>query len=161
MSTQQMAIPTQPMYFAYSQIPTSMVNTSMPILTTTYQYIGQSGALPPPHNTFVISYSLGGGFTNAQQSQVQPNQDLAQQLHELRNLVHSITNKRVKDFSFEEVYPFPFDKSISMIPFPPNFEIPKFDKYTGETCPITHLKEFWVSCQEVAYNEDYLKRLFT
>lgn len=72
-----------------------------------------------------------------------------------------MNNKGVKDFSFEEIFPFPFDRSINMIPFLPNFEIPKFDKYTGETCPIIHLKEFLVLCQEVSYSEDYLKRLFT
>ena len=149
------------MYSTYLQIPTSMVKTFVPILTTTYQYFGQSGALPPPHYTFGTPYSFGGGFTNAQQSQVQPNQDLVQQLHELQNLVHSMTNKGVKDFSFEEVCSFRFDRSISMVSFPQNFEIPKFDKYMGETCPNTHLKEFSVLCQEVAYNEDYLKRLFT
>ena len=102
--TQPMAIPTQPMYSSYLQMPTSMVKTSVPIPTTAYQYIGQSGVLPPP--------------------------------------------------------PFPFDKSINMVPFPPGFEIPKFEKYTGETCPVTHLKEFSILCQEVAYSDDYLKRLF-
>ena len=70
-------------------------------------------------------------------------------------------NKGVKDFSFEEIFPFLFDKSINMIPFPPNIVIPKFDKYMRETCPVTHLKEFSILCQEVAYSEDYLKRLFT
>ena len=34
-----------------------------------------------------------------------------------------MNNKGVKDFSFEEICPFPFEKSINMIPFPPNFEI--------------------------------------
>ena len=48
-----------------------------------------------------------------------------------------------------------------MILFLPNFEIPKFKKYTRETCPVTHLKKFSILCQEVAYSEDYLKRLFT
>ena len=71
-----------------------------------------------------------------------------------------MNNKGVKDFSFEEICPFPFDKFINMIPFPPKFEIPKFDKYTGETFPITHLKEFSILCQEVAYSDDYLKRIF-
>ena len=55
----------------------------MPIPTTAYQYIGQSGVLPPPHTTFGTPYNLGGGFMNSQQSQVQPNQDLAQQFQEL------------------------------------------------------------------------------
>ena len=55
----------------------------MPIPTTAYQYIGQSGVLPPPHTTFGTSHNLGGGFMSSQQSQVQPNQDLAQQFQEL------------------------------------------------------------------------------
>ena len=69
-------------------------------------------------------------------------------------------NKGVKDFSFEEICPFPFDKSINMVSFPPGFDIPKFDKYTGETCPVTHLKKFSILYQDVAYSDDYLKRLF-
>ena len=76
--TQPMEIPTQPMYSSYLQVPTSMVKTSMPIPTTAYQYIGQSGALPPPHNMFGDPYNFGGGFINSQQSEMQPNQDLAQ-----------------------------------------------------------------------------------
>lgn len=158
--TQPMIIPTQPMHSSYLQVPTNIVNTSMPIPTTAYQYIGRSGLLPPPHTTFRTPHNLGGGFTNVQQSQVQHNQDWAQQFQELRNMVLNMNNKGVKDFSFEEICPFPFDKSISMVPFPSGFEIPKFDKYMGETCPVTHLKEFSILCQEVAYNDDYLKRLF-
>ena len=91
---------------------------------------------------------------------MKPNQDLAQQFQELQNLVLNMNNKGVKDVSFEEIFSFPFDKSISMLPFPPNFEIPKFEKYTGETCPVTHVKEFSILCQEVAYSDDYLKGLF-
>ena len=81
--TQQMVIPTQLMYSSYFQIPRNMVKTSMPIPMTAYQYIGQNGVLPPPHSTFGTPYNLGGGFMNSQQSQMQPNQNLAQQLHEL------------------------------------------------------------------------------
>ena len=143
-------------------MPTSMVKTSGLIPTTTYQYIGQSSVPPPPpcYNTFGNPYNFGGGFINSQQSQMQPNQNLAQQLHELQNLVHTMSNKGVKDSSFEKNCPLPFDRSINMIPFPPNFKIPKFDKYMEETCPVTHLKEFFILCQKVAYSEDYLKRLF-
>ena len=71
-----------------------------------------------------------------------------------------MNKKGVKDVFFEEICPFPFNKSINMVPFPPSFDIPKFDKYTREICPITHLKEFSILCQEVAYSDDYLKRLF-
>ena len=58
-------------------MPTSMMKTSVPIPTTAYQYIGKSGALLPPHNTLGAPYNFGGGFMNSQQSQMQPNQDLA------------------------------------------------------------------------------------
>lgn len=52
---------------------------SMPIPTTTYQYIDQSGTNPPPppHNTFGNLCNFGGGFINSQQSQMKPNQDLS------------------------------------------------------------------------------------
>ncbi len=50
--TLPMEIPTQPMYSSYFQMPTSMVKTSMPIPTISYQYIVQSGVLPPPHTSF-------------------------------------------------------------------------------------------------------------
>ena len=158
--TQPMEIQTQPMHSSYLHVPTSMVKTSVPIPTSAYQYIGQSGAIPPPHTTLGMPYNLGGGFMSTQQPQAQPNQDLAQQFQELQNLVLNMNKKGVKDVSFEEISPFPFDKSINMVPFPPGFEIPKFYKYTGETCPITHLKEFSILCQEVAYSDDYLNRLF-
>ena len=69
-------------------------------------------------------------------------------------------NKGMKYFSFEEIFPFPSEKSINMIPFMLNFEILKFDKYMGEPCPVLHLKEFSMLCPEVSYNEDYLKRIF-
>ena len=50
--TQPMAIPTQAMYSSYLHVPTTMVKTSIPISTSAYQYIGQSGAIPIPHTTF-------------------------------------------------------------------------------------------------------------
>ena len=75
---QPMEIPTQPIYSSYLQMPTSMEKKIVPITMTAYQYIGQIGVLPPPHNTFGTPYNLGGGFMNSQQSQMQPNQDLAQ-----------------------------------------------------------------------------------
>ncbi len=158
--TQPMAMPTQPMHSSYLQVPTTMVKTFVRISTTAYQYIGQSGVPPSPHTTFGTPYNLGGGFVNSQQSQVQPLQDLAQQFQELWNLVLNMNKKGVKDVSFNEICPFPFDKSINMVPFLTSFEIHKFDKYMRETCPITYLKEFSILCQEVAYSDDYLKRLF-
>ena len=47
-----------------------------------------------------------------------------------------------------------------MTPFPKHFKIPKFDKFRGKSDPITHVKEFYMHCQEVAYNDVFLMRLF-
>ena len=79
-------------------------------------------------------------------------------IHNLQNQVHNMNNKGMQNLSFDKICP--FDKCVHVTPFPAGFEIPKFEKYTGEICPVTYLKEFFVLCQEVAYSDDYLKRLF-
>ena len=65
-----------------------------------------------------------------------------------------------KTFKFENDFPYTFDKTITMTPFPKHFEIPKFDKFRGKSDPITHVKEFYMHCQEVAYNDVFLMWLF-
>jgi len=65
-----------------------------------------------------------------------------------------------KTFKFETLCPYPFDRAITMIPFPKHFEIPKFDKFRGKGDPVTHIKEFYMHCQEVVYNDAFLLRLF-
>ena len=50
------------------------------------------------------------------------------------------TNSKI--FKFENDCPYPFDKTITMTPFPKHFEIPKFDKFRGKSDPVTHIKEF-------------------
>ena len=62
-------------------MPTNMMKIFVPIPMTAYQYIGQSGVLPPPHTTFGTPCNLGGGFMDSQQ------------LHELQNLLHTMSNK--------------------------------------------------------------------
>ena len=57
-----------------------------------------------------------------------------------------------KTFKFENYCPYPFEKAITMTPFPKHCEIPKFDKFRGKSDPITHVKEFYMHCQEVAYD---------
>ena len=47
-----------------------------------------------------------------------------------------------------------------MTPFPKHFEIPKFDKFRGKSDVVTHVKEFYMHCQGVAYNDVFLMRLF-
>ena len=65
-----------------------------------------------------------------------------------------------KTFKFETVCPYPFDRAITMTPFPKNFEIPKFDNFRGKGDPVTHIKEFYMHYQEVAYSDTFLLRLF-
>ena len=142
--TQPMAIPTQPTSSPQLHVPTTMVTTSMPNATSTYQHGGSNGTTPP-----------------LQQPQVQANPKIVhftQMIHDLQNQMYNMNNKGTKNLSFDEICP--FAKSTPVTPFPTSFEILKFDKYTGETCPITYLKKFSVLCQEVAYSDDYLKRLF-
>jgi hypothetical protein len=70
------------------------------------------------------------------------------------------TGAESKTFKFEEVCPYPFDRSITTVPFPKHFETPKFDKYRGKGDPVSHVKEFYMACQEVAYSDNFLMRLF-
>ena len=42
----------------------------------------------------------------------------------------------IKTFKFENDFPYPFDKTITMTPFPKHFEIPKFDKFRGKSDPV-------------------------
>ena len=65
-----------------------------------------------------------------------------------------------KTFKFENDCPYPFDKTITMTLFPKHFEIPKFEKFRGKSDPVTHVKEFYMHFQEVAYNDVFLMRLF-
>lgn len=61
-----------------------------------------------------------------------------------------------KAYSIEELYPFPFERNISMSPFPPHFIAPPLPKYKGKGDPIEHIQEFNTSCMEVAYDPTYL-----
>ena len=66
----------------------------------------------------------------------------------------------VKTFKFETMCPYPFDRAITMNPFPKHFEIPKIDKFRGKGDLVTHIKEFYLHCQEVAYSDTFLLHLF-
>ena len=61
-----------------------------------------------------------------------------------------------KNFKFESACPYLVGRAIMMIPFPKHFEIPKFYKFKGKGDPVTHVKEFYMHCQEVAYNDVFL-----
>jgi hypothetical protein len=86
---------------------------------------------------------------------------LMQQMHSLQTQMMDMQNQgQTKSYTAEDLYPYPFDHSIQMSPFPNHFSVPKFDKYKGNSNPIEHIREFFASCVEVAHDETYLMRLF-
>lgn len=44
------------------------------------------------------------------------------------------------EFSLEKVCPLPFDRNITFTHFPPNVQIPKYEKYFGTSDPQDHLR---------------------
>lgn len=60
----------------------------------------------------------------------------------------------------QDLRAYPFDHNIAMVPFPPRFEIPRFDKYKGHGNPEERIREFYVACMEVAYKYSYSMCLF-
>lgn len=49
---------------------------------------------------------------------------------------------------------------LNMIPFPPNLDIPKYDKYDGKCDPHDHVQEFCTISLEFSHDDTYLVRLF-
>src|SRR5271156_2021307 len=75
------------------------------------------------------------------------------------NLKQKKDKPKMKYF-VDSICPFPFDKSITMVPFPPNVARLKYDKYTGETDPHDHVREFCALSIEYMHEPTYLMRLF-
>lgn len=67
---------------------------------------------------------------------------LLKEIRDLKNKVQIIQQGSLKKkfFSFEEICPSPYDPSISMAPYPPRFEMPKFTKYEGQGDPHDHVQ---------------------
>lgn len=63
-------------------------------------------------------------------------------------------------YSLEDICPYPFDRRLNMIPFPPNSNIPKYDKFDGNSDPCDHVREFITMSLEFSYNDTYMMRLF-
>ena len=81
---------------------------------------------------------------------------------EMKNALRALKDgTNTKTFKFENYCTYPFDKTITMTPFPKHFEIPKFDKFRGKSDPVTHFKEFYMHCQEVAYNDVFRMWIFS
>ena len=66
----------------------------------------------------------------------------------------------IRKYQYEELCPYPFDKTMTLQPFPNKFDMPKFEKYKGKGDPRDHVKYFYMACQEVSYSDNYLIRLF-
>jgi hypothetical protein len=65
-----------------------------------------------------------------------------------------------KKYTLEDICPYPFNRQLTMFPFPKHCEIPKFDRYNGKTDPIDHVREFRNMSLEFAHEDTYLMRLF-
>ena len=44
-------------------------------------------------------------------------------------------DKPTTQFILDSIFPFPYDKNLSMPPFPKGVELPKYDKYLGISDP--------------------------
>lgn len=65
-----------------------------------------------------------------------------------------------KRYFLQDIFPYPFDINMNMIPFPANCELPKYDKYNGKIDPQDHVREFCTMSLEFVHEETYLMRLF-
>lgn len=65
-----------------------------------------------------------------------------------------------KPFLIEALCPFPFDKKMIMVPFPPNVIFPRYDKYMGKFDPQGHLREFCALSNKFVHDTTHLMRLF-
>ena len=55
-------------------------------------------------------------------------------------------------FSLENIFPLPFDRSMILTPFPPNMQIPKYNKYFGTSDPKDHLHQFYTLSMEIFHD---------
>lgn len=79
---------------------------------------------------------------------------LAQQVQNLqRQMTNMQTRNEKKSYTMEDLRPYPFDRTLYLLPFPPHFETLRFDKYIRKGDPQDHVKEFFTSCIEVAHED--------
>lgn len=68
---------------------------------------------------------------------------LTQQIKALQGKIKELQGgTTTKKYTLEDIFPYPFDRSLNMIPFPKHCEIPKFDHYNGKSDPIDHVRDF-------------------
>jgi hypothetical protein len=86
--------------------------------------------------------------------------NLAQQVQVLQCQLQDMQSGTTKRYSLDDICPYPFDRTLNMIPFPHNCDFPNYDKYNGRSDPIDHLREFRTMSLEFTRNDTYLMRLF-
>ena len=68
---------------------------------------------------------------------------LTQQIKALQGQIKELQGgTTIKKYTLEDICPYLFDRSLNMIPFPKNCEMPKFDLYNGKSDPIDHVRDF-------------------
>lgn len=51
---------------------------------------------------------------------------------------------KTRRYTLGDICSYPFDLTINMIPFLPNCEIPRYDKYNDKTDPQDHVGDFFI-----------------
>ena len=86
---------------------------------------------------------------------------MMKQMHAMQVKLNKLEKeKEPKEFSMEALCPFPFDKDLYMPPFPKKVEIPKYDKYDGNSNTQDHVREFCTQSMEFMHEPTYLMHLF-
>ena len=60
----------------------------------------------------------------------------------------------------ESICALPFDRSLYMIPFPWDIEVPKYEKYNGNSDPNDHVRHFYAFSMYFIHEDTYLLRIF-
>lgn len=81
-------------------------------------------------------------------------------MQSLQQKLQDIQRGTTKIYSLDDICPYPFERTLNMIPFPQNFDFPKYGKYNGRSDPIDHVKEFHTMSLEFTHDDTYLMRLF-
>lgn len=85
---------------------------------------------------------------------------LTQQIQDLQQQMQDMQRGEMGKYYLEDICAYPFDRSLSMISFPPNCEILKYDKYNGKPDPKDHAREICTMSLEFPHTDTYLMRLF-
>ena len=81
------------------------------------------------------------------------------EIYELKKQMKQISAPK-SSFSFDSIFPNPFDKSVDMKDFPRKVEIPQYDKYDANGDPNDHVRQFYTMSFEFHHKDSYFMRLF-